>query len=81
MMNQRPMYAFIAGIFLMFIGFSLKDLGKGRSHVLSDRKVSEEVIKTGSKTGAIIGFSMFGLGVALVVGSLIYTMRSYKEDK
>jgi hypothetical protein len=78
---MKSMYAFIAGIFLMFIGFSLKDLGNGRSHVLSDRKVSEEVIKTGSKTGAIIGFGMFGVGAALVIGSLVYTMRNYKNEE
>jgi hypothetical protein len=74
------MYSFIAGVFLMFIGFSLKDLGTGRSHVLADRKVSETTIKTGSRTGAIIGFGMLGVGVLLVVGSLVHIIRTHKEQ-
>jgi hypothetical protein len=79
-MSQRPMNAFIVGIFLMFVGFSLKDLGNGRSHVLAEQKVSVETVETGSKTGAIIGFGMFGVGILMVVGSLIHVIRSHKEQ-
>jgi hypothetical protein len=79
-MSQRPMNAFIVGIFLMLVGFSLKDLGNGRSHVLAEQKVSVETVETGSKTGAIIGFGMFGIGILMVVGSLIHVIRSHKEQ-